>query len=129
MDITKFIAHFGIIELSIGTALGLGFKHAVDSITIDLIKPILQAMFNIRELRNFSYNIMGARIGVGDALLSLVNFLVLLAVIGTIMYFFLMPLLKQILDEKTQSAEKNVEQNKNMIQILKDIRDRNSIYF
>ena len=125
MDITEFIAHFGIIELSIGTALGLGFKHAVDSITRDIVKPILQAFFHTKELHKLYYTILGAKFNVGDVLLAFINFIVLILVILSIMYFFLSPLLKKILEEKTQSDKRNIEQNTKIISVLKDIRDNN----
>ena len=125
MDITKFIAHFGIIELSIGTALGIGYKELITNITRDIFKPILQYFFRIKELDNYYVNIIGINFGVGNVILALINFSILLGFIFITMYLLLSPLIDKILAEKTRSDKKNIEQNTKVIQILSDIRDKN----
>ncbi len=104
MDFYRFIAHFGFIDIAIGTAVGMSFGQLVQTISGDILFPLLSIFLNIDELKRYNLKLFGADIKIGDSIKMLISFIMLLFIISFVFKFFLKDMMLRIESEKKEGV-------------------------
>jgi large conductance mechanosensitive channel len=81
-DFMEFIRTQGVVGLAVGLVLGGAVAEVVKAVVDDLVNPIVGLALNSAEgLKEASFTVAGAAIKYGDLLNTLINFVVIAAVI------------------------------------------------
>ena len=98
-DFMHFIRTQGVVGLAVGLVLGGAVKEVVDAIVNDIVNPIVGLALNSAEGLKEAYFMIGsAKVMYGDLLNTLINFVVIAAVV----YFGVKKLNLENLDKKAE---------------------------
>jgi large-conductance mechanosensitive channel len=127
-DFKSFLSDFGILELAIGTSIGLASKSYLDSISKSIIQPIMKRIFNIESFDDHIVNIFGIMFRPGLLFIDTLTFVLLIVFVYLIVSILLVPLIREVVHDKKIEEDKNKEimlynslQNKNIYNELKKI--------
>lgn len=84
MNLIQFISHYGLIGFSLSTALGLAFSAVIKNISEELIMPLFGMLFHVKNISDYSIQIMGQDIALGLVVTSVLSYVV---TIGIIIFF------------------------------------------
>lgn len=84
MNLIQFISHYGLIGFSLSTALGLAFSAVIKNISEELIMPLFGMLFHVKNISDYSFEIMGQDIAIGIVVTSILSYVV---TIGIIIFF------------------------------------------
>lgn len=121
MNLYEFIAHYGIIEFSIGTALGISFSKFIQSLTHELIIPMIGIFFKIKNLKNYSVVFKNQIFDVGIILSSLISYIILLLLIILFTYYIFGNIVQKIRDIKLKISKETLEHQRNISKHLEDL--------
>lgn len=76
-EFRKFIARGNVMDMAIGVIIGGAFKSIADSLTADILMPLLGILTNQITFSNLTVNVGGAVIGYGKFLEAVLNFLIM----------------------------------------------------
>ena len=79
-EFKAFILRGNVMDMAVGVIIGGAFTSIVTSLTDNIINPIL-GMVGSRDLSRFSLNLFGAELRYGAFLTSVINFLIMAAVL------------------------------------------------
>ena len=80
-EFRKFIARGNVMDMAVGVIIGGAFKSIADSLTADILMPLLGILTNQITFSNLTVNVGGAVIGYGKFLEAVLNFLIMAFVI------------------------------------------------
>jgi large-conductance mechanosensitive channel len=112
MDFYEFIADFGIISLSISTALGLAFHDVVRSISREIFIPLIGYLFNTKNFKNIQYKVGHQTIDVGSIISSILTYISILLIVIFLGYFVFHNLIKKITDLKKKHDQQLLEEQR-----------------
>ncbi len=130
-DFRDFAFKGNVLDLAVGVIIGAAFGTIVKSLVEDMITPVIGGIFGKVDLMDKFFTLNGSTystlaaakaasapvIGYGAFLTALINFLILAAVV----YFCIVRPAKHFElagGEKVDLAEKNVQQNARIIELL-----------
>lgn len=122
MDIYEFIAEYGIISLSIATALGLAFNSLMKKVVNGLVIPLLGILFDVKYLSNYVLKFYNQKILVGDILSSLLTYIILVVIIVIFGHYIFHDFIKKINQLKQQNEKKIIEQQMKTNHLLNEIK-------
>lgn len=139
-DFKDFAFKGNVLDLAVGVIIGGAFGTIVKSLVGDVIMPVIGGVFGKLNFSNLFITLDGKAyatldaakkasapvIGYGAFLTALINFLILAAVV----YFFIVrPAQKFQLagGEKVDLAEKNVQQNEKVIELLSKMAEKQGV--
>ena len=76
-EFRKFIARGNVMDMAVGVIIGGAFKSIADSLTADILMPLLGILTNQITFSNLAVNVGGAVIGYGKFLEVVLNFLIM----------------------------------------------------
>ena len=76
-EFRKFIARGNVMDMAVGVIIGGAFKSIADSLTADILMPLLGILTNQITFSNLAVNVGGAVIGYGKFLEAVLNFLIM----------------------------------------------------
>lgn len=76
-EFRKFIARGNVMDMAVGVIIGGAFKSIADSLTADILMPLLGILTNQITFSNLTVNVGGAVIGYGKFLEEVLNFLIM----------------------------------------------------
>lgn len=76
-EFRKFIARGNVMDMAVGVIIGGAFKSIADSLTADILMPLLGILTNQITFSNLAVNVGGAVIGYGKFLEAMLNFLIM----------------------------------------------------
>ena len=76
-EFRKFIARGNVMDMAVGVIIGGAFKSIADSLTADILMPLLGTLTNQITFSNLAVNVGGAVIGYGKFLEAVLNFLIM----------------------------------------------------
>lgn len=92
-----FVREQGVVGLAVGVVVGVAVKDTVDSIVAGLVNPLIGLVLpNVEALSEKTATISGSEFAWGRVLLSIINLLI----IGAVVYFVLKALRLDKLDKK-----------------------------
>lgn len=101
-----FILRGNVIDLAVAVIIGSAFNGIVTAFVKDLITPLIAAIGGKRDFSNIYFTINNSRFMVGDFINTLVSFLI----VATVIYFFLVLPMNQIV-KSIQSGKEKPEPN------------------
>ena len=139
-DFREFAFKGNVLDLAVGVIIGAAFGTIVKSLVEDMITPVIGGIFGKVDLTDKFVTLNGAAyptlaaakaasapvIGYGAFLTALLNFLILAAVV----YFCIVRPAKRFElagGEKVDLAEKNVQQNARIIELLEKLTNEPSL--
>ena len=100
----SFLVKFNIIGLAIGTVIGLTLSEASNTITNELIIPIIISSFKINDVKNFTLSIYDIDIKIGILLSELIKVFLIISVVFFI-YSFIDIYIKDIIAPNYEEIE------------------------
>jgi large conductance mechanosensitive channel len=98
-DFMNFVQTQGVVGLAVGLVLGGAVADVVKAIVDDIVNPLVGLLLNSADgLKEASFTIAGAAIKYGDLVNTLINFVVIAAVI----YFGVKKLGLEKMDKKAE---------------------------
>ena len=82
-EFRKFIARGNVMDLAVGVIIGGAFKAIADSLTADIIMPILGIFTSEVSFADLSVTVGGAVITYGNFINAILNFLIMALVVFT----------------------------------------------
>lgn len=79
-EFKEFIAQGNVMDLAVGVIIGGAFKTIVDSLTNDIISPILGLVGGV-DFSDLSLTIMGVDLKYGSFITAIINFLIMAVII------------------------------------------------
>ncbi len=79
-EFKEFIAQGNVMDLAVGVIIGGAFKTIVDSLTNDIISPILGLIGGV-DFSNLTFHLLGVEFRYGKFITAIINFLIMAAVI------------------------------------------------
>ncbi len=79
-EFKEFIAQGNVMDLAVGVIIGGAFKTIVDSLTNDIISPILGLVGGV-DFSDLSLKIMGVDLKYGSFITAIINFLIMAVII------------------------------------------------
>ena len=76
-EFVEFISRGNVVDLAVGVIIGGAFKSIADSLTADILMPLLGILTNQITFSNLAVNVGGAVIGYGKFLEAVLNFLIM----------------------------------------------------
>ena len=76
-EFRKFIARGNVMDMAVGVIIGGAIKSIADSLTADILMPLLGILTNQITFSNLTVNVGGAVIGYGKFLEAVLNFLIM----------------------------------------------------
>jgi len=126
MNLYEFISHYGIVGLSIATAVGLSFSTLVNSISNEFILPLIGILFHVRNIKGYNIKIMGNDFGIGIILSNILSYLVLVSIIIGVGYYLLYFFTSKIREIKLETDKEQLQTSK---EILLELKKFNSKYY
>ncbi len=80
-EFKAFIARGNVMDLAVGVIIGGAFKAIVDSLTADIIMPIIGIFVDAASFADLAINVGGAVITYGNFLQAVLNFLIMALVL------------------------------------------------
>ena len=80
-EFRKFIARGNVMDLAVGVIIGGAFKTIVDSLTNDILMPLVGIFIGQSTFAALSFQVGGATIALGSFVQAVVNFLIMAFVI------------------------------------------------
>ncbi len=104
-EFKEFIAQGNVMDLAVGVIIGGAFKTIVDSLTNDIISPILGLVGGV-DFSDLSLNIMGVELKYGSFITAIINFLIMAVII-----FFMVKAVNKVmsLGKKKEEAVEEVK--------------------
>ena len=79
-EFKEFIAKGNVMDLAVGVIIGGAFKTIVDSLTNDIISPIL-GLFGDVDFSDMILEVGNVKIGYGSFITAIINFLIMAVII------------------------------------------------
>ncbi len=121
MNFLEFIANYGVIGLSISTALGLAFHSVVQNITNEIILPFIGILFGIKKFKDLTWTYMGQIINVGLILKSILGYLINFGIIVLFGLVFFRDISKQVHNIKKQNELDILDEQKQTKSLLQEL--------
>lgn len=121
MDFYEFMADYGIIGLSISTALGIAFNDVIQNLTTEMIIPVIGKIFGIKKFRDLHIAVWGQDIFVGGMIKSLISYLSIIGVIYLLAYYIFDDIVKKITELKKEHERKILDEQKKTSETLKKL--------
>ena len=104
-EFKEFIAQGNVMDLAVGVIIGGAFKTIVDSLTNDIISPILGLVGGV-DFSDLSLKIMGVDLMYGSFITAIINFLIMAVII-----FFMVKAVNKVmsLGKKKEEAVEEVK--------------------
>ncbi len=104
-EFKEFIAQGNVMDLAVGVIIGGAFKTIVDSLTNDIISPILGLVGGV-DFSDLSLKIMGVDLKYGSFITAIINFLIMAVII-----FFMVKAVNKVmsLGKKKEEAVEEVK--------------------
>lgn len=128
-EFQEFIAKGNVLDLAVGVIIGGAFSKIVDSLVKDIITPLLSPLTNGLDFAKYSVNIGPfGPFGVGNFVNAVIQFLIVAFAL-----FLIVKAVNRLRRETEQKpaptadvtvsdlSQQNVEQNKEMIALLRSI--------
>lgn len=80
-EFKQFIARGNVMDMAVGVIVGGAFKAIADSLTADIIMPILGIFVNANSFAGLCFQVGGAVITYGNFLQAVLNFLIMALVV------------------------------------------------
>lgn len=123
MNLTQFVAHYGLIGFSLSTALGLAFSDVIKNISEEVFMPLLGIIFNIKNLSEYTVRIMNQDISVGLVITSILSYFFTISIIIFFGYYVFYEFTKNI-RELTISRQREIsEHQKKTGEVLEKIHN------
>lgn len=113
-EFIKFIANFGIVEMSLATAFGLAINTLVKELNSAVLIPVLNKYFDFSHLKFDT-------IDVGRMITALIEFTALSSVIFFVTYYVLGYFLDLVIEHKEKMSKERLEVEKEQTKLLKKI--------
>lgn len=121
MNIYEFIANYGIIGLSISTALGLAFYEIIKNISGEIVIPFIGILLGIRKFSELHVIFKGQNINIGIILKGIITYIFTLLFIVGIGYYIFGNLLKHIHEKKVSIDRQTLEEQKRTSDLLSQL--------
>lgn len=105
-EFKEFITRGNVLDLAVGVIIGGSFKTIVDSLTSDIISPIL-GIFGGLDFSNMVITIKNVNIRYGSFITSIINFLIMALII-----FIFVKSINKIISIGANIVKNNVEAEK-----------------
>lgn len=128
MDFYEFIADYGIIGLSISTALGISFNDVISNITGEFIIPLIGLAFGIKKFKDLHITMWDQDIFVGGILKSLISYTSIIIIIYMLAYYVFHDLILEVRRIKKEHEKSILEEQKktsNTLQKLYELEKYN----
>jgi len=127
MNLYDIISDFGIVDLTVSTALGFGMQQFISSFTRDIITPLLENYLPIHDIINYSIKLKKTKtpLRVGDFFLAFINLATLVGAI-LLMLFSVFPFLQKVIKRKKEHPDTIQKQNDKIIQQLDSLNHKYS---
>ncbi len=80
-EFKEFISRGNVMDMAVGVIIGAAFKAIVDSLTADIIMPIIGIFVNANTFAAMALNVGGATITYGNFIQAVFNFLIMALVL------------------------------------------------
>jgi len=80
-EFRQFISRGNVMDLAIGVIIGAAFKAIIDSLTADILMPLIGILFKTDTFASLSVTVGSAKITYGSFLQAVLNFLLMALVL------------------------------------------------
>jgi len=102
MDMHRFLGEFEILGLSIGTVIGFSLNNLSNSMSKEIITPLIAPIFGFNSLKTFRFKIWKFDFGIGDFISEIISFLIICLVLYLIFAKFFKSFLTKVLEIKDE---------------------------
>lgn len=130
MNIYEFLAHYGIIGLSIATAIGLSFNKFIESLTHELLMPLIGIIIGVKNIKDYSVSIGNQIFDVGIIISTLLSYIIILSLVIIFGYYVFWRITKKIRDVAIDLDKKSLEEQEKTVKLLRELKtiQKNKVY-
>lgn len=88
-EFREFILRGNVLDLAVAVIIGAAFSRIVDSLTADIITPIIGIFGGTPDFSSLSFTINGSRFGIGSFINAVIAFLI---AAGVLFFFVVKPM-------------------------------------
>ena len=132
-EFQEFIAKGNVLDLAVGVIIGNAFSNIVDALVEQIITPLLSPLTNSVDFTKWTLLVGPFEFGVGIFINAVIQFLL----VGFVLFLLVKGInrlrrMQDILPSQTedvtvsQLSQQNVEQNKEIIALLRSIDDKSA---
>jgi large conductance mechanosensitive channel len=108
-EFKEFINRGNLVDIAVAFVMGVAFAAVINSLTNDIVNPIIAKIFNVDDLANWVVE----DIRIGAFLVALINFLIVAFVMFLVVKAY----------NRMRRAEEATEEPSEEVVLLRDIRD------
>jgi large conductance mechanosensitive channel len=108
-EFKDFINRGNLVDIAVAFVMGIAFAAVINSLTNDIVNPIIAKIFNVDDLANWVVE----DIRIGAFLVALINFLIVAFVMFLVVKAY----------NRMRRAEEATEEPSEEVVLLRDIRD------
>jgi large conductance mechanosensitive channel len=108
-EFKDFINRGNLVDIAVAFVMGVAFAAVINSLTNDIVNPIIAKIFNVDDLANWVVE----DIRIGAFLVALINFLIVAFVMFLVVKAY----------NRMRRAEEATEEPSEEVVLLRDIRD------
>jgi large conductance mechanosensitive channel len=108
-EFKDFINRGNLIDIAVAFVIGVAFAAVINSLTNDIVNPIIARIFNIDDLANW----VVADIRIGAFLVAIINFLIVALVMFLVVKAY----------NRMREVEEATEEPSEEVVLLREIRD------
>jgi large conductance mechanosensitive channel len=82
-DFKKFVLRGNVVDLAVAIVVGVAFTAMVTAFVVDLVTPLIAAIFGKHDFSSLSFRLHGSKFSYGSFLNTVISFLI----IATIVFF------------------------------------------
>jgi large conductance mechanosensitive channel len=109
-EFKDFINRGNLVDIAVAFVMGVAFAAVINSLTNDIVNPIIAKIFNVDDLANWVVE----DIRIGAFLVAIINFLIVA---------FVMFLVVKAYNRMRKEAEDVIEEPSEEVLLLREIRD------
>lgn len=122
-EFREFIAKGNVLDLAVAVVIGAAFSKIVDSFVEDILTPILTPLTGAVDFATFKIG----PFAIGSFVNNVVQFLIVAFALFVIIKAYNRFQNPKVEEAKVDLAAENVEQNREMIALLRTLADRKSL--
>ena len=123
----KLLTNFNVVGAMVGTTLAIAFNDIIKTAIKNIINPIIGILFSVKELNEFSINIIDQKINIGYLLVAILNFIIILIMFYVLYKTIFRNTIQTVIEQKTDDNKKLIKNTKKMVKILNKM-DREGDY-
>jgi large conductance mechanosensitive channel len=117
-DFKAFLMRGNVVDMAIGIVIGLAFAALVTALVVDILTPVIAAIFGSHDFSQLTFTINGSTFRYGD----FINAVIVFVSIAAAVFFFVVRPYNYFLARAKRGEEPDAEKPEDIV-LLTEIRD------